>query len=255
MNVAGMVQALTQSARDVIPLVSAAACVGVVIGVVTLTGVGTRLPGLILPLAQGNLFLALLLIMLSSIILGLGLPSVVCYLLMATWSDPCLARWAWCRSPPTSSSSTSACCPWSLHPLPLPLTRPASIAQAPVLAVSLAAFRFALVGFTLPYMFVYRPELLLLGEHATAPSVAAAVLAATAGILAFAAAIAGHLATATTLLERVALFAAALLLLAPAGIFEAGGVRVAASDLAGGALLLAVALANARRRPRALRPS
>jgi TRAP-type uncharacterized transport system fused permease subunit len=113
--------------------------------------------------------------------------------------------------------------------------------------VSLAAFRFALVGFTLPYMFVYRPELLLLGEQATAANVGAAVLAAAAGILAFAAAIAGHLATTTTTLERVALFAAALLLLAPAGIFEAGGFRLAASDLAGGAVLLAAAVANVRR--------
>ncbi len=79
-----------KSAMDVIPLVSAASCVGIVIGVVTLTGIGTKLPSTILDLAQGNLVAALVLIMVSSIILGMGLPSAVCYLLMATLIGPVL---------------------------------------------------------------------------------------------------------------------------------------------------------------------
>jgi TRAP transporter 4TM/12TM fusion protein len=73
-----LLDALPRAGRDAVPLVSAAACVGIVIGVVTLTGVGTKLPTAILSLAQGNLLSALVLIMVSSIILGMGLPSAVC---------------------------------------------------------------------------------------------------------------------------------------------------------------------------------
>ena len=73
-------------------LISAAACVGIVIGVVTLTGIGARLPALILPLAQEHLLLALIALMISSIILGMGLPSAVCYLLLATMVGSVLGK-------------------------------------------------------------------------------------------------------------------------------------------------------------------
>ena len=86
-----LLAALEKTARDMVPLVAAAACVGIVLGVVTLTGVGTRLPGAILPLAQENLLLALAALMVSSIVLGMGLPSAVCYLLLATLVGPAKA--------------------------------------------------------------------------------------------------------------------------------------------------------------------
>ena len=83
---------LVTAARGVVPLVAAAACVGIIIGIVTLTGIGTRLPATIIPLAEQSLFLALVLIMISSIVLGMGLPSAVCYLLMATLIGPVLGN-------------------------------------------------------------------------------------------------------------------------------------------------------------------
>ena len=67
-----------------VSLVAAASCVGIILGVVTLTGIGGKLPAAIIPLAQDNVILALVLLMVSTIILGMGLPSAVCYLLMAT---------------------------------------------------------------------------------------------------------------------------------------------------------------------------
>jgi TRAP transporter 4TM/12TM fusion protein len=67
----GLVSALAKSARDGVPLVSASASVGIVIGIVTLTGVGSRFPAALLPLAEESLFLALVIIMVSSIVLGM----------------------------------------------------------------------------------------------------------------------------------------------------------------------------------------
>ena len=87
-----ILQALARSARDTIPLVSAAACVGIVIGVVTLTGIGTKLPVTILGVAQGSLLSALVLIMISSIVLGMGLPTTAAYVVLAALGAPALVQ-------------------------------------------------------------------------------------------------------------------------------------------------------------------
>ena len=85
-----VIRAMEKAAHGGIALIAAASCVGVIIGVVTLTGIGAKLPGVLLPLAQNNLLLALFLLMISTIILGMGLPSAVSYLLMATLVGPVL---------------------------------------------------------------------------------------------------------------------------------------------------------------------
>ena len=94
----------------------------------------------------------------------------------------------------------------------------ASIAEAPIMKTCLAAFRFSLVGFTLPFMFIYRPALLLMapdGGNPTLFAVVHAVLAATTGIIALAAGLTGHLFGKVGLVGRGFLFLAAILLFAP----------------------------------------
>ncbi|HSC26354.1 MAG TPA: TRAP transporter fused permease subunit, partial [Vicinamibacterales bacterium] len=88
----GLQTALVKSSRDAVPLIAASACVGIIIGIVTLTGIGTRFPAALLPLAEESLLLALVIIMASSIVLGMGLPSTVCYLLLATLIGPVLGQ-------------------------------------------------------------------------------------------------------------------------------------------------------------------
>src|SRR5690606_5551364 len=81
-------------------------------------------------------------------------------------------------------------------PVALAAYATASIAGSGVMQTGMAAFRFSLVGFTLPYMFVYRPELCLIGPDGGSPSVVSVVLAvgaACVGIVALAAAMAGFL--------------------------------------------------------------
>jgi TRAP transporter 4TM/12TM fusion protein len=248
MNVAGMVQALTQSARDVIPLVSAAACVGVVIGVVTLTGVGTRLPGLILPLAQGNLFLALLLIMLSSIILGLGLPSVVCYLLMATLVGPVLGQMGVVPLAAHFFIFYFGMLSMVTPPVALAAYAASSIAGSPMMATAWAAFRFSLVGFTLPFMFVFRPELLMLdasGGSASWLAMAYAFGIAALGITGFAAGLSGQFLQPIGWRMRSLAFLSAGLLLFPGK--GTAGMPIPLHDALGIALLAALTLLNWKR--------
>jgi TRAP transporter 4TM/12TM fusion protein len=209
-----------RTARGALPLITAASCVGVVLGVVTLTGVGTRLPALILPMAQGNLMGALALIMGSTIILGMGLPSAVCYLLMATLIGPALAGLGIVPLAAHLFIFYFGMMSMVTPPVALAAYTASSIAASKIMATSLAAFRFSLVGFALPFLFVYRPQLLMLdvdGGRATAAAVALAVGVALAGIVPLAAALAGYA------LVKIGMLTRSLLLLAAAATFWAPG--------------------------------
>ncbi len=244
------VEALTGASYAGVPLIGAAACVGLVVGVVTLTGAGTRLPSLILPLAQNNLFGALLLIMASSIVLGMGLPSAVCYLLLATLIGPILGRLGVVPLAAHFFIFYFGLMSMVTPPVALAAYAASSIARSNFFETSVAAFRFALVGFTLPYMFVYRPQLLMLsasGEPAALVEVALAVGLAVAGIVPLAAALAGYLFGVLAVWERSLLFLSAALSLFPGGFVFVGGRDVSITNLVGVGLVVAIAVWRATR--------
>ena len=231
-----VVQAFVKSARDVVSLVAASASVGIIIGIVTLTGIGTRLPATILPLAEQSLFLALVLIMVSSIVLGMGLPSAVCYLLLATLIGPVLGNLGVVPLAAHLFIFYFGMMSMVTPPVALAGYAAASIAGTSIMATSFAAFRFALVGFTLPYIFVYRPELLMLtpaGETAGPLAMAAPVAIGALGVLCFASGITGQLRTALPPPLRLAVFGAAALLLAPGPTVAVAGLPVPVLDAAG----------------------
>jgi len=159
---------LFRTAKAGVPLIAAASCVGVILAVVTLTGIGSKLPSAILPLARNNLFAALFLLMISTIILGLGLPSAVCYLLMATLIGPVLTRLGVVPLAAHLFIFYFGMMSMVTPPVALAAYTAAAIAGADIMRSSLAAFRFALVGFILPYAFVLNPSLLLLSGDGTA---------------------------------------------------------------------------------------
>jgi TRAP-type uncharacterized transport system fused permease subunit len=106
------------------------------------------------------------------------------------------------------------------------------------------------VGFTLPFIFVYRPELLLLtpptGEGYDITALVSALLVAVAGIAAFAAGISGYLFHPVKALPRTLLFVSAALLLVPGYTVMFMGIKVPVQDLSGFALLVMVAVSNRR---------
>jgi TRAP transporter 4TM/12TM fusion protein len=240
-----------KAARDVVPLIAAAACVGVILGVVTLTGIGTRLPSLLVPLAQESLLLALAALMVSSLILGMGLPSAVCYLLLATMVGPVLGKLGVVPLAAHLFIFYFGMMSMVTPPVALAAYAAAAIAKAPIMGTAMAAFRFALVGFTLPYLFVFRPQLLMLdttGGPAGFFPVVVAFLLAVAGIVPFAAAIAGRLFTDLSAGFRTALLLVAALLLLPGPHVEVAGLGVPVLNVAGLLLLLALVTLDARRR-------
>lgn len=237
--------------RSGTPLIVAAACVGIIIGLVSRTGIGTGVPQAIIPLAGNSLFLALLAIMGCSIVLGMGLPSAVSYLLLATVIGPVFAD-------PALGVPILAAHLFIFYfgmmamvtpPVALAAYATASIAGSGVMQTGLAAFRFALVGFTLPYMFVYRPELCLMAADGGRPEMLAvltSVTAAVLGILALAAAMAGYLLNPLGWGQRLLLFAAAACSLYPDTVAVLPG-RLSLVDLAGAIVLAAVVIVSYRR--------
>jgi len=199
-----------------VSLIAAAACVGMIIGVVTLTGIGSRMPGVLVPLAQSNLPLALILLMVSTIILGMGLPSAVCYLLMATLVGPILDDLGLVPLAAHMFIFYFGMMSMVTPPVALAAYTASAIAGAGVMQSGLAAFRFALIGFALPYCFVLNPELLLLspdGGELVLSAVFAAVACTLLGIVPLAGGVTGQLRGSLHLLLRLPLLLASGLLL------------------------------------------
>ena len=187
-------------------------------------------------------FLALLGIMVCSLVLGMGVPSVVCYLLMATLMGSVLGELGVLPLIAHLFIFYFGMMSMVTPPVALAGYASASIAEAPIMKTSIAAFRFSLVGFTLPFMFVYRPALCLLapeGEALTWFAVIHAVMAAVVGILALASGLAGYAKHELGLPSRSILFVSAGLLLAPLSNIGGNDLGIAV-DVVGGLLFIAV---------------
>ena len=84
LNAEKLLAAFVGAAKGGVALIVAASCVGIILGVIDLTPLSSELPMRIQSYAGDNAILALLMLMISTIVLGMGLPSAVCYLLMAS---------------------------------------------------------------------------------------------------------------------------------------------------------------------------
>lgn len=213
-----LLEVVEQAARNGVALIGAAASVGIIIGVVTLTGIGARLPALILPLAQEHLLLALVALMVSSIVLGMGLPSAVCYLLLATIVGPVLGKLGVAPLAAHLFIFYFGLMSMVTPPVALAAYAASSIAGSKFLRSSVAAFRFSLVGFILPYLFVLRPALLMLAETGEAASVNRIILAtaiSAIGMVPLAAGLAGYFRRPLGGSLRLLLVASALVVMFP----------------------------------------
>ena len=236
-----IIQALKKSARNGVALVAASACVGIIIGVVQQTGIASDFSSNIKAIVEQNLMLALLGIMACSIILGMGVPSVVCYLLVATLMATLLGDMGVIPLGAHLFIFYFGMMSMVTPPVALAAYATASIAESNIMKTALAAFKFSLVGFTLPFMFIYRPALMLMDGNAwqawmdadngtqekaelldaanvafpAMADLAIAVGAAVVGIIALAATIAGYLRGKLSIPWRVVSLVAAAMLLLP----------------------------------------
>lgn len=164
LNFDGIYQALKDGAIRIVPITIPCAVAGIILGLLTLTGAGMKLSQIIDVLAQGSLFLTLFWIMIISIILGMGLPPVVSYLVLAALEAPILIGMG--VSPMAAHLFIFYFCALSLITPPICTTSftAAAIAGSHPMRTGLEAVRFGIVLYTLPYLFVYSPALLFDGS-------------------------------------------------------------------------------------------
>ena len=207
-----IVEVLEKSAKDSISLCCASACVGIIIGLTLMTALGSRFTSIILDLSSGNMFAALFLVMVSSIILGLGLPTTICYVLLATLAGPALVQ---------LGIEPIAAHLFILYFGMMSMVTPpdamaayagAAIAGADMMKTGMTATVFSLSGYIVPFMFILSPALLLSGPI---PNIALAIMTSSLGVILLGAAVAGHIKVNLKVWERILLLLAAIALIDP----------------------------------------
>jgi TRAP-type uncharacterized transport system fused permease subunit len=156
--------AMKNGALSSMEVVAACSCAGIIMALVNLTGLGFRLSTVIMTIAGNHLFLALVATAIVVIILSLGLPTTACYLISATIMAPALIELGITPIQAHMFVFFYACLSGITPPVALVVLPACAIAGAKPFPVSLLAFRLGLVGFLVPFMFIYGPELLWQGE-------------------------------------------------------------------------------------------
>ncbi|HBM08237.1 C4-dicarboxylate ABC transporter [Pseudomonas sp. Choline-3u-10] len=230
--------ALVEGARHAVPVGIACALVGVIIGVVSLTGVASTFAGYILAVGEDNLFLSLLLTMATCLVLGMGIPTIPNYIITSSIAAPALLD----LGVPLLVSHMFVFYFGILADLTPPVAL-ACFAAAPIaketgLKISMWAVRIAIAGFVVPFMAVYNPSLMMQGDSLW--MTAYMVLKASFAIGLWGIATIGYLQRPLAWWERVLGFAAGATLIMAMPITDEIGFGI-------GILLMAQHIVRARR--------
>lgn len=204
-----MVETAVTAAHAVIPVALACAAAGVIIGIITLTGVGLKFSTLVVLLSGGHLPVALVLTMLTCLILGMGLPTAAAYILVATLVAPALVDLGVGLLAAHLFVLYSAMLSSITPPVALAAYAAASISQGNPLKIAVLACQFGMGAFAVPYFFVYDPA--LLGIDVTWFQVVVSFLTAIAGGVAASIAMMGYFASRLNIMERLGFVVAAVM--------------------------------------------
>jgi TRAP transporter 4TM/12TM fusion protein len=234
-----LLDAFVLAGRNTLPVSLACAVAGIIVGIVGLTGLGLKFSTLMLSLAQGSLLLALLLLIVASLVLGMGLPVTASYVVLIVLAGPALVSdfglpvlvahlvvfWY---------SQDSNVTP----PVCLAAYAAAGIARSDPLKTGLHAWKYAKGLYLVPLLMVVHPELVLGGSW---PVVAGKSLVSMAALAAFAAALEGYA------IGRIRPAIRVLLLLCAATAFHPS-LAVGMVGVGGAGVVLLVSRPPARRR-------
>jgi TRAP transporter 4TM/12TM fusion protein len=218
----------------VLDLILICAGAGMVIGVLSNSGLGFTFTNVLVQLGSGSLILLLLLAAGVCIVLGMGLPTLGVYVLLAALVAPGLIEVG--VEPMAAHLYVMYFGMMSMltPPVAIAAYAAAGIAGSDPLRTGLAAVRFGWSAYVVPFLFVASPSLLLIGD---AGSIALAVTTAIMGVWLVSIGIAGYFMRALGLWHRAAFAAAGLLALVPAGAFE-GALYTDLVGMAAGAALI-----------------
>ncbi|WP_313081369.1 TRAP transporter permease [Pulveribacter sp.] len=214
--------ALADGARHALPVAIACALVGVIIGIINLTGVAAELGGRIILIGEKSLFLALFLTMLTCLVLGMGIPTIPNYIITSSLAAPVLLQ----LGVPLIVSHMFVFYFGIMADLTPPVAL-AAFAAAPIaresgLKIGMQAVRIAIAGFVVPYMAVYSPALML--QEGTWLATVWVVFKALVAVTMWGAGAIGYLFGPLNWLERVIAVASASLLVVALPLTDEAGL-------------------------------
>ncbi|MDI7258720.1 MAG: TRAP transporter permease [Thermodesulfobacteriota bacterium] len=228
LGIKSILETLAKGARGSIEIAATCAAAGIIVGVLTQTGLGMKFAMIIINYSGGNLLLALIFTMLIAIILGMGMPTTAAYAISASVLAPALIQ---LKVPAIAAHLFIfyfACLSALTPPVALAAFAAAAIANAKTWDVGWLGMKFALAGFLIPYMFVYGPAMVLVGSPT---EITLVIITGLLGTMALGAAVQGWLLKKAGWIERLILLIGALFLIKPGWI----------TDLIGFGLLIIVA--------------
>lgn len=217
-----------QAARSIIVVAVPCATAGLIIGIIVQTGIGLKFTGFILSLASGSMILSLIAVMFACIVLGMGMPTVSAYIMVAILMAPALSEMGIYVLSAHLFIFYFALLSFVTPPVALASYAAAALAKADATRTGLTAFQLTLPGFIVPFAFVYNPALVMNGAwHEILLVSVSSIL----GVYAMAGAIVGVHLRSSTRLERLVAFIGAILLITPNLITDLAGFALVAGIL------------------------
>jgi TRAP transporter 4TM/12TM fusion protein len=223
---ANLIEAFVDGARNALGVATACACAGIVIAVVTLSGLGIVFTQFVVGLAQDTLLVALVLTMIAGIVLGMGMPTTPAYIIMTALLVPAIIKLGVMVPAAHMFAFYFAVLSAITPPVALAVYAAAGLAKSDLWASGWAAVKIGAAGFIVPFMFVYEPALLMIGPWS---AVITGFITASIGIMLFAAGLHGYLIGPALLWHRVGLMCGGLLLIDPGLVTDIIGLVIVAA--------------------------
>jgi TRAP-type uncharacterized transport system fused permease subunit len=216
-KIADLFGAFAQTGKGVVEIILISAAAGMVIGVLNVTGLSFNLTYSLVQIGAGNAIVLLVLSALVCIVLGMGLPTLGVYVLLAALVAPALVEVGVDRMAAHLYVMYFGMMSMITPPVAIAAFAAAGIANASPMRTGFAAMQFGWTAYIVPFLFVASPTLLLIGES---QAVAVAVVTATMGVWLVSIALAGFFTRVLSAPVRIVFGAAGLLSLVPAGAFQ-----------------------------------
>jgi len=222
-----IVNGMIAGSKGVLGVLIACATAGIIIGVVTKTGVGLKMATALMDLAGGQLLPAMFFTMVTSLILGMGVPTTANYVITSTIAAPALVQ----MHVPILAAHMFVfyfgIVADVTPPVALAAYAGAGISGANPMKTGVKAAKLAIAAFIVPYIFVYSPELLMI--NATASNIAYATFTALIGMWGVSIAMTGYCIRTTTHIQRLLFFFGGLMLIAPGLKTDIAGIIILAA--------------------------
>ena len=217
----GFFEALEAGARNALGVSVACACAGIIVGTITLTGLGLKLGNGLVGLSGGNLILTLIFTMISSLILGMGAPTTANYIITSTIAAPAIVMLGVPVLAAHMFTFYFGIIADITPPVALAAFAGSAIAKSDPLKTAVQASKLAIAAFIIPYVFVFNPALLLIDT--TPIQVIQIVITSILGMVGIGAAMEGYFITHAGKLERVFFLIGGLLLVDPGAMTDVIG--------------------------------